>query len=137
MRFIGLLRMSNQLPQVMEDVTEDAKSHMQVCGRCDGEKVIQFTRANKTTSKKCPDCKGTGEVRVVGDKHARDLVFESMKLTRQREGPIVAIQQNIGAGGGLSAKLEDLLKQTQSVILEAPRNEPNAVEDQTPSPTPK
>src|SRR5215470_15559342 len=31
MRFLGLLRMSNQLPDVMEDVAEDAKSHFQVC----------------------------------------------------------------------------------------------------------
>ena len=137
MRHMGLLLMCSQLPQVIADVTEDAKSHMRTCPRCDGEKVIEFTRGNKRATKNCPDCRGTGEVRVIGDKHARDLVFESMKLTGQK-APLVAIQQNIGAGGGLSTRMEDLLKQTQSIILEAPKHEPKAVEDQTPShaPTP-
>jgi len=136
MRHMGLLRMSNQLPQVMADVTEDARSHMRACPRCDGEKVMVSTRGNKTSRKQCPECKGTGEVRVIGDRHARDLVFESMKLTRQREGPLVAIQQNIGEST-LSTRMEDLLKQTQKIVMgdrsanawERPANELNAVDD--------
>src|SRR5262245_47966609 len=55
MRHMALLQMSSQLPQVIADVTEDAKSHMRTCPRCDGEKVIEFTRGNKRVSKKCPD----------------------------------------------------------------------------------
>src|SRR5215813_6057404 len=94
MRHMSLLLLSSQLPQVMADVTEDAKSHMKACPRCDGDKVVVFTRGNKKARKKCPECKGTGEVRMIGDKHARDLVFESMKLTRKHDGPLFAIQQN-------------------------------------------
>src|SRR5262245_17439609 len=98
MRHMALLQMCSQLPQVVADVTEDAKSHMHACPRCDGEKVVVFTRANKKARKKCPECKGTGEVRMSGDKHARDLVFESMKLTGQKS-PLVAMQQNFVSGG--------------------------------------
>src|SRR5215831_11514192 len=93
MRHMALLQMCSQLPDVVADVTEDAKSHMRPCPRCDGEKVVVFTRGNKKASKKCPECKDTGQVRPIGDKHARDLVFESMKLTGQKS-PLVAMQQN-------------------------------------------
>src|SRR5215831_2482513 len=99
MRHTALLQMCSQLPQVIADVTEDAKSHMRACPRCDGEKVVVFTRGNKSTRKKCPECRGTGEVRIIGDKHARDLVFESMKLTGQKS-PLVTMEQNFVSGGG-------------------------------------
>jgi hypothetical protein len=90
---------------------------MQACPRCDGEKFVESTRGDRKVLKPCPNCEGSGTVPVIGDKHARDLVFESMKLTRQR-GTLVAIQQNIGAvGNGLDASLESLLKMTQATVM--------------------
>ena len=144
MRHLGLLRMSNHLPQIMEDVAVDALSHMQACPRCDGEKVVESMRGDRKIRRMCPGCKGSGEVRVIGDKHARELVFESMKLIRQREGPLVAIQQNFDAGDGLNESLETLLKRTQAITMgfrnanvrERPPNEHNAVEELTPSSAP-
>src|SRR5262245_10145355 len=103
---MALLQMCSQLPQVVADVTEDAKSHMHACPRCDGEKVVVSMRGNKSTRKNCPECKGTGEVRIIGDKHARDLVFESMKLTGQKS-PLVAMQQNFVSGGGADMMLDN------------------------------
>src|SRR5262245_58651488 len=120
MRHMALLQMSSQLPQVIADVTEDAKSHMRACPRCDGEKIIEFTRSNKRVNKNCPDCKGTGEVRVIGDRHARDLVFESMKLTKQHEGPLFAMQQNFisdrDRDATLDVKMDNLLKLTSDIV---------------------
>jgi hypothetical protein len=117
MRQWGLLEISNQLPEIMSDVAEDARTHMQACPRCDGEKFVESTRDHRKVLKPCPNCTGSGTVRVIGDKHARDLVFESMKLTRQR-GPLVAIQQNISPpGAGLDASLESLLKMTQAIVM--------------------
>src|SRR5215471_2432101 len=118
-RHMALLQMCSQLPQVIADVTEDAKSHMHVCPRCHGEKVVVSTRRNKTVSKKCPECKGTGEVRIIGDKHARDLVFESMKLTGQKS-PLVAMQQNFVSGSRdmmLDNKMEKLLSTSAALTM--------------------
>ena len=43
---------------------------------------------------------------MIGDKHARDLVFESMKLTGQKS-PLVAMQQNFVSGGGRDMMLDN------------------------------
>lgn len=116
MRQLGLLQMSTVLPQVMMDVASDALSRQVVCPRCDGLKisVIRNKDGQITDERPCPACKGEGEVRVTGDKHARDLVFESMKLTNQG-GPLVAIQQNIGSA--LDSSMESMMKLTQSITI--------------------
>src|SRR5262249_7412961 len=119
MRHMALLQMCSQLPQVIADVTEDAKSHMHACPRCDGEKVVVSTRGNQKARKKCPECRGTGEVRMIGDKHARDLVFESMKLTGQKS-PLVAMQQNFVSGGRdmmLDNNMEKLLTLSAALTM--------------------
>lgn len=122
-RQLGLLRMSSALPQIMEDVGEDAKSRQIVCPRCDGYKTLTIIlerddagKPIKTEERTCPVCKGIGEIRQVGDKHARDLVFETAKLTGQK-GPMVAIQNNFGAGSTLDAKMEGMLKMTQTIVM--------------------
>lgn len=107
----GTIRMMQQLPQVMEDVGEDAKSQMKPCPRCDGEGTLKEERATEDgvhLTKQCPECKGKGEQRVTGDKHARDLMFETAKLTNQR-GPLVAQQfnTNIGPQSGLKQIMQD------------------------------
>ena len=114
-RQLMLLRIATGAPQVAADVVEDAKSKMETCPRCDGERVVESTRGNRKIRKACPDCKGTGEVRVIGDRHARDLVFETMKLTKQ-PGPLVAINQSIGTAGALDSKFEDMMKLTQAIV---------------------
>jgi hypothetical protein len=133
MRCLGLLAMSNHLPEIMEDVAEDALSHMQACPRCDGEKFVESMRGDEeNVTKACPECNGSGKVRVIGDSHARDLVFESMRLIRQRGGPLVTIQQNIGtANDGLNASLESVLKLTQAITMGVPPAERNASDGDT------
>lgn len=124
-RQLGLLKMSSALPQVMEDVSEDAKSQMVLCPRCDGDKVEIIVDARndkgkvtKSHEQTCRVCEGAGKVKVPGDKHARDLMFESMKLTKLPGGPLVAIQQNLGGGGvSLDSNVESLLKLTQQITV--------------------
>src|SRR5262249_9808603 len=118
-RHMALLQMCSQLPEVIADVAEDAKSHMRACPRCDGEKVVVSTRGNTKARKKCPECRGTGEVRMIGDKHARDLVFESMKLTGQKS-PLVTMEQNFVSGGGdmmLDHNMERLLSLSAALTM--------------------
>lgn len=112
MRQLALLRLSTALPDIMEDVTVNAKDTMESCPRCDGLKIVPF----KESTRACPTCKGSGEIRRIGDKHARDLVFQSAKLTGSRDGPMVAIQQNFISGG--DERMENMLKKTRQIVLE-------------------
>jgi hypothetical protein len=69
--------------------------------------------------KTCPECRGVKTQRKIGDKHARDLIYESMGLTAQK-GPLVAIQNNQFAGvgsGGLNSSMEDMLRTTQTITM--------------------
>lgn len=130
-RHIGLLNIASRLPQVMEDVGEDALSKYVLCARCDGRKILvdiierdeKTGKPTKTEERECPVCEGVGKVRESGDKHARDLMFESMKLTKQ-SGPLVGIVQNFGAGNaGLDGKMEDMLKLTQTIVVGEKKDE--------------
>jgi len=121
----GMIQMSNHLPKVLDDVAFDAESRMEYCTRCDGtgtvsdreEGSFESSTSRSSHAKEpvriCPQCKGTKEVRVVGDRAARDLLFESIGLTGKK-GPLVAIQQNFG----LDMELGDVLAASQRVVME-------------------
>lgn len=114
----GTARMMRHLPKVMDDVGIDAQSSTKPCPRCDGQGIIKDESADEEAgtvklTRQCPECKGTMVQRVVGDKHARDLMFETAKLTNQR-GPLVAQQfNNFQPQSGLKqimADTEDLME---------------------------
>lgn len=109
MRHLGLIRMSTALPEIMEHVAEDAKSRDIPCPRCDGKLVLKSADG---VDKPCHVCHERGTVRIPGDKHARDLVFESMKLTAQNS-PLVSITQNIKQDESMA----DMFKMTQAITV--------------------
>jgi hypothetical protein len=111
---VGLLKLANRVPKILDDVAQDAESKMVACSRCDGIGTVLDLGPNNEIAAKprvCPLCEGTRKIRAVGDKAARDLVFESVGLTGKRPPP-VAIQQNFG----LDAELGDVLLLSQKVI---------------------
>jgi len=115
---LGMIGVSEHLPQVMVDTAIDAKSQFVVCDRCDGLGEITRTRivddkATKT-DEVCPKCKGEREVRVSGDPKARDQIFEMVGLTGKQSGPLVALQQNFT---GLGDSLEDTLNVAQKLLI--------------------
>ena len=117
-RIAGVMRMSQHIPQVFEDVAIDAKSKMASCPRCDGYGEIEDLSAEKREgedppTRKCPTCKGAKEVRVPGDKLARELVFESLEMTGKK-GPSVAIQQNFGQ----PSSIEATIAMTQKLLVQ-------------------
>lgn len=116
----GIIRQMKHLPRVMEDVAVDAMSKAEPCPRCDGDGEVPDENAKSEDgeikiriTKTCPLCKGRKEVRVPGDKLARELVYESAGLTGKK-GPSVAIQQNFGAGGDHS--IESSVGLTQKLL---------------------
>src|SRR5262249_12487405 len=56
MRCLSLFVIANHLPAIMEDVCRDARSHMEACPRCDGEKVVDSKRGGCKVRKTCPNC---------------------------------------------------------------------------------
>jgi hypothetical protein len=69
---LGLMRMATHLPEVMEDVVQDALSRDVACECCDG--IGSVTGAHGQGP--CSVCEGRGKVRVPGDEHARQLVLK-------------------------------------------------------------
>jgi len=122
----GTIRMMEHLPQVMEDVAVDSKSRTETCPDCAGEGFVKASEEREETEdqviireihKPCKRCYGRGAVRVMGNRHARDQLFEMAGLTSKTakgKAPMVAIQQNFGSG-----ELPDTVQKI-SKILEKP-----------------
>jgi len=111
---IGLIQIMNRVPKIMTDVATDAESRLTACSRCDGTGKVNDAIPGSDQEpivRVCPACEGTRQMRVIGDKAARDLVFESIGLTG-KTSPTVAIQQNFG----LDSELGDVLQMSQKVI---------------------
>lgn len=101
----GLQKMYKHVPQVLEDTAIDAQSQKKSCWKCDGTGKLDGDR-------ECPECKGSGELRVPGDKDSRNLIFESVGLTG-KSGPVVAQQFNFGEG---AETMEDIVKQASRLV---------------------
>jgi hypothetical protein len=100
----GLLKMTEHVPRVMEDIAVDAQSQVVKCPSCSGMgelwKYDKEENPIEGSNKVCVTCDGTGKLRKIGDADARKLMFETLKLTGQR-GPLVAQQFNMGSAGSV------------------------------------
>lgn len=108
-RQIALLKMSNKLPKVLEDIASDAESKIIACARCDGIGTIPSGKRGKRT---CPACNGNRRVRAPGDGTARQQMLETMKLVGRSSTNFV-VNQNFGSAG----ELESELGLTQSIVM--------------------
>ncbi len=110
----GTVRMMLHLPQVMEDVGEDAKTKKRTCSACKGTGRIRLKDedGNETEdTEMCLNCEGTGTVREIGDKHARDLMFESGGLTNVK---VPLISQNFDMRS--TSGLKEVMVQTADLL---------------------
>jgi hypothetical protein len=119
---VGMIRSANHIPHLMEDIAIDARSKLEYCTRCDGKGYVQEEQegseaprrsrgAERGEERLCPMCKGAKEVRIPGDRTARDLVYESIGLIGKK-GPLVAIQNNLT----VDSELGELLSSSQKVL---------------------
>jgi hypothetical protein len=111
MRHLGLMAMARELPAVMAEVAGDARTEVLTCPRCVGAKVVVLKKQGEVP---CPVCDGAGTIRKIGNTHARDLVFESMKLTGQK-APMVAIQNTNVVTVDKDIRMESLFKAAASL----------------------
>jgi hypothetical protein len=118
-RHLGLIQMMEDLPQIMKDVASDAKNATQPCPRCDAFGVLNYIKDEKREKRTCPLCHGAKEIKLSGDRHARELLFETAKLTHQGNLPLM-VQTNVNIG---DSRIEAMLKKTRSIILPDPPKE--------------
>lgn len=110
---MGRLAWAPHLPDVLTDVAVDAKSSINMCGKCYGTGRKHSVRVNQETGGEsvvqldlpCATCNATGHVRKSGDKQARLLLFEAWGLVGKAKGPLVAIQQNVTVGADQASKV--------------------------------
>lgn len=91
---IALARAQGALPQLMSDLVEDAKTRDVVCSRCDGMGALEVDPDKPL--RVCPQCKGIGTQREVGNTHARDKLLEATGMVKKGGGAAVQITQNFG-----------------------------------------
>ena len=92
----GMVRMMGHLPDVMEDLAVDSKSRIVICNECQGEGRLNEKEINKMTHPICPVCHGDGKVRLLGDKDARTLMFETAGLKKGGGTQVNVMQLNAG-----------------------------------------
>ncbi len=92
----GIVRMSQKLPDIMEQTAEDALSSLVPCERCGGE--------GQRKDKPCTSCEGKGFIKVKGDLDNRKLVLEMAGLIGKR-GSGQAVQINIGGYRSLEERI--------------------------------
>ena len=92
----GIVRMSQKLPDIMEETAEDALSSLVPCERCGGE--------GQRKNEPCKSCEGKGFVKVKGDFDNRKLVLEMAGLIGKRV-PGQAIQINVGGSQSLETRV--------------------------------
>ncbi len=101
----GIVRMSQKLPDIMEETADDALSSLAPCERCGGE--------GQKKDKPCKSCEGKGFVKVKGDLDNRKLVLEMAGLIGKR----VPSQLNLINVGG-SQSLETRVGLAQQLLAE-------------------
>jgi hypothetical protein len=84
----GFIRISQHLPDLMEQSAVDARSRYEPCRKCDETGVIFEGKDEKV----CPSCHGEKQVYMPGEVDRLKLVFETMGL--------------IGKGGGVNVNLD-------------------------------
>ena len=91
---IAAVKTAARLPALVDDIAVDAFGSTVVCGGCDGA----GRRVVKKVERTCSACHGSGTVRIMGDKDARDQLLESSGMIG-RHGPGVAVNVNMGSIG--------------------------------------
>ena len=115
-KLLGLMYMATHLAQIMADVTNNALSRNVVCPRCDGLKNV---RDGEGESRICPVCRGEGSVKVPGDPHSIQLVFEALGVIG-RKGPAIRFEENVRV-----ESMEEMLRLGRGLRPDATFNEPN------------
>jgi hypothetical protein len=98
----GLLRAADHLPEIMEQVAQDAKGKTQACPKCNGK-----TEEGKV----CPACSGSGTVYVAAEVERLRLLFDMVEP--RQKGPSVNIDLR---NTDKTEKLSDLYATVDGIV---------------------
>lgn len=102
---MGRLAAAKHVPQVLDDIGEDAKSRIVQCLKCrstgrelsddiDPELLeILGDAAIPADAPPCGYCNGSGALRQIGDSDSRKILLETLGIYNKK-GPLVAVQKN-------------------------------------------
>jgi hypothetical protein len=94
---LGILRMSEKVPDAMASVATNACNREAACQNCKGTGEVIDRRNTKrgqpTVYRSCHECSGTGKILQQGDISAQKIVFETVGLTN-RKSPLFNV--NVG-----------------------------------------
>lgn len=109
----GIVKMMGHMPEIMEDVAVDSKSKVVVCDMCQGEGRLHDKKVNNIEDPICPECHGDGKVRLLGDKDARLLAFETVGL---KKGGGILVGVNIDNRKGGVPAMEDQISNVEKIF---------------------
>lgn len=131
MKAEGIIRQAQHLPELMEAAAIDAKSKWEECETCDGVGTVPDAEAHKIACAeavkkgepmptvaprmKCKNCKGEGQVYVMGDIDRLKLVFETYGLTGKASAAAMNVL-NISNPAGAHETLHDLAGSLSGII---------------------
>lgn len=108
-------------PEIIADLRRHAVDRMgrcpNLCTRIDGMGPKTFVQLG-TDKQVCPLCEGRGET-LQSSPHkqwAAGLTLKIGNLPEDRSAPLVAIQQNVGVGGGSPDFMERMVKAAHAVV---------------------
>ena len=103
---LGILRMSEKVPDAMASVAENACNRQDPCKWCKGTgQVPDYRKGKEDQFRDCNQCGATGTIRVTGDIAAQKIVFETVGLTN-RKSPLFNINVGDRPGELPSVELE-------------------------------
>ena len=110
---IAIARAQGALPDLFANLIEDAKTKDVTCSRCDGYGFVpESSNSDDGVPAKirtCPQCKGTGTQKEVGNLHARDRILEATDMRGKRSGGGIQITQHFG-GMGIESAVDSMSK---------------------------
>lgn len=112
-RLAATVRIATALPEVAQQVMEDAVGGNRVCPDCLGAKrVDDSTEKDPAGTKPCARCKGKGEVRFIPDHEVQKTALKIGGLLEHGSGMKIAVNQNmlnLGGGGADSESYDRLV----------------------------
>ncbi len=113
---MGVIRIADKIPDMMERMVEDADSRDVPCIECeDGREKIRDDRGVPTGETRiCRACRGTGTVRLMGDTDRLKLALEITGLITKSKGFQVNNQNNVLINDD---RIEDLAESLQNISV--------------------
>jgi hypothetical protein len=128
----------NASPEIVTDLIEDSRTKVDVCDRCDGigsvlapanldpEQVPGYRLVKQATpdtdaiyTRTCPRCGGKGQIRRIGDPHARDRLIEMAGLKNTPKAASVVVNFGGASHSAAITLLDDAMSIDPAPVIDS------------------